>query len=243
MKRIIAVIRQEKYRFSYGRKWTMENMKATEICLPVQHNADGSNFLDFSCEFSDEGYVPDWQFMEDYIKSLHFKPLTTCNKVGQAMDLNVKKWKEFRVGDILSCESTKLSIKDELLDGKIPFVSRTAENNGVDGYVDVENDKITEGNCLTIGAEGIYAFYQFEPFATGNKVYQLRKTNMNTYIGLFLSTLLNLEDFRYSYGRARIMNKLKEEVVKLPVDENGNPDWQFMEDYIKSLPYGDRLEG
>ncbi len=238
-----SVIRQEKYRFSYGRKWTMENMKATEICLPVQHNADGSNFLDFSCEFSDEGYVPDWQFMEDYIKSLHFKPLTTCNKVGQAMDLNVKKWKEFRVGDILSCESTKLSIKDELLDGKIPFVSRTAENNGVDGYVDVENDKITEGNCLTIGAEGIYAFYQFEPFATGNKVYQLRKTNMNTYIGLFLSTLLNLEDFRYSYGRARIMNKLKEEVVKLPVDENGNPDWQFMEDYIKSLPYGDRLEG
>ena len=32
-------------------------------------------------------------------------------------------------------------------------------------------------------------------------------------------------------------------LLKLPIDIDGNPDWQFMEDYIKSLPYGDRLEG
>lgn len=31
--------------------------------------------------------------------------------------------------------------------------------------------------------------------------------------------------------------------VKLPITPQGTPDWQFMEDYIKSLPYGDRLEG
>lgn len=29
--------------------------------------------------------------------------------------------------------------------------------------------------------------------------------------------------------------------IKLPVDSNGEPDWQFMENYIKALPYGDRL--
>jgi hypothetical protein len=27
----------------------------------------------------------------------------------------------------------------------------------------------------------------------------------------------------------------------LPVDENNQPDWQFMEDYIKSLPYSKSL--
>ena len=53
--------------------------------------------------------------------------------------------------------------------------------------------------------------------------------------------ILNLEDYRYSYGRARILNKLKKETIKLPVDSNGKPDWQFMENYIKSLPYGDRI--
>ena len=93
---------------------------------------------------------------------------------------------------------------------------------------------------------------------TGNKVYTLRNGEMNKYVGLFLCTILNKEDYRYSYGRARIISKLKEEIVKLPVQYNSDgtifidekhkyseegyvPDWQFMEDYIKSLPYGDRL--
>lgn len=168
------------------------------------------------------------------------------------MDLNVQDWKEFRVGSILACDSTILSIKDELSDGNVPFVSRTAENNGIDGFVDVESDKITDGNCLTIGAEGIYAFYQPDAFATGNKVYQMRNPEMNQCIGLFLATILNMEDYKYSYGRARIMSKLKDEIIKLPIQHNPDgipvidanktysdegyiPDWQFMEDYIKSL--------
>lgn len=73
----VAVIRCEKYRFSYGRKWTLDSMKTTDICLPVQHNPDGSPIVDTSEKYSDDGYVPDWHFMEDYIKSLHYKPLTT----------------------------------------------------------------------------------------------------------------------------------------------------------------------
>lgn len=29
--------------------------------------------------------------------------------------------------------------------------------------------------------------------------------------------------------------------IKLPATSDGEPDWQWMENYIKSLPYGDRL--
>lgn len=219
-----TILNQLQYKYSYGRGLVTDKYMTAYIKLPVDSSGN-----------------PDWQFMEDYIKSLHHKPLTTKNKPGQAPDLNVQNWKEFRVGDILNCDSTILSIKDDLLEGEIPFVSRTAGNNGIDGHVEIEPDKLTDGNCLTIGAEGIYAFYQPEPFATGNKVYQMRRPNMNQYISLFLSTVLNLEYYKYSYGRARIMSKIKEEIIKLPVDSSGNPDWQFMENYIKALPYGDRL--
>lgn len=238
-----SVLTANRFKYTYGRKVTEEKYLNEWIKLPVQHNSDKTVFIDETHKYSDEGFVPDWQFMENYIKSLHHKPLKTKNEPGQVKELNISNWKTFRVGDILDCDSTILSIKDELSEGNIPFVSRTAENNGIDGYVEVERDKITEGNCITIGAEGIYAFYQSEPFATGNKVYQIRRRNMNRYIGLFLATVLNLEDYRYSYGRARIMSKLKDENIKLPVDLAGNPDWQFMEDYIKALPYGDRLNG
>lgn len=168
------------------------------------------------------------------------------------MELNVQNWKEFTVGRILNCNTTVLSIKDILDDGNIPFVSRTAENNGIDGYVSVEQLAITKGNCLTVGAEGIYSFYQQKDFATGNKVYTLRNDNISIYHYMFIATILNKEDYKYSYGRARIKSKLEEEIIKLPIkynndntpvidenrtysDEGYIPDWQFMEDYIKSL--------
>ena len=69
---VASVIRKEKYRFSYGRKWTLENMKSTEICLPVRRNRDGTPVIDVTMRFSSEGYMPDWQFMEDYIKALPY---------------------------------------------------------------------------------------------------------------------------------------------------------------------------
>ena len=40
--------------------------------LPIQHNSDGSILIDETHSYSDEGYVPDWQFMENYIKSLPY---------------------------------------------------------------------------------------------------------------------------------------------------------------------------
>ena len=67
-----TVIRQEKYKFSYGRKWTLENMNNTDIKLPIQRDNDGNPVIDDNRTYSDSGYIPDWQFMEDYINSLPY---------------------------------------------------------------------------------------------------------------------------------------------------------------------------
>lgn len=45
---IATVLRQEKYKFSYGRKWTLDNMNITIIKLPAQRNDDGTIYLDTS---------------------------------------------------------------------------------------------------------------------------------------------------------------------------------------------------
>lgn len=51
---IATIIKGEYYRFSYGRKWTMEKMKKSLIKLPAKDNA------------------PDWDYMEQYIKALQY---------------------------------------------------------------------------------------------------------------------------------------------------------------------------
>lgn len=57
---ICTVIKQEKYRYSYGRKWTLEYMKKTKIRLPS----------------TDYGR-PDWDFMESYIKRLFMEAVSS----------------------------------------------------------------------------------------------------------------------------------------------------------------------
>ncbi len=145
------------------------------------------------------------------------------------------QWKEFRIGDIFECSTTKLSIKDELDIWNIPLISRTAMNNWCDGYFDIDPQKVSKWGCITIGAEGIYAFYQAKDFWTWNKVYTIKNKEMNQYSALFICTLLNKEDYKYSYWRARILGKLINETIKLPVNPEWNPDREFMENYIKTL--------
>ncbi|MBS4313171.1 restriction endonuclease subunit S [Campylobacter vulpis] len=222
-----SILTANRFKYDYGRKVTESKYMNDYIALPALVNGRKK--------------VPDFEFMENYIKSLHYKPLTTKNRPENALPLNIEKWGEFLLSDIFKCSTTTLSIKDELLEGNTPFISRTALNNGCDGYVEVEAKFITKGNCISIGAEGIYAFYQKEDFATGNKIYTLRNEKLNQYVALFICAVLNHEVYRYSYGRARILSKLQNEYIKLPINHKGEPDFEFMENYIKSLPYGDRV--
>lgn len=85
-------------------------------------------------------------------------------------------------------------------------------------------------------------FYQKREFIAGNNINIIQNKLKNSiYIYMFLCAVLNIEKYRYSYGRARTKRRIITEKIKLPIDKNGEPDWQFMEDYIKSLPYSANL--
>jgi hypothetical protein len=64
---------------------------------------------------------------------------------------------------------------------------------------------------------------------------------MNKYIGLFLATLIRQEKYRYNYGRKWGIGRMKVSTIKLPVDSESKPDWDFMEKYIKSLNYSKKI--
>lgn len=57
----------------------------------------------------------------------------------------------------------------------------------------------------------------------------------------FKVTLLRLEQFRFSYGMTGKKERFESFDIKLPIDSNNNPDWEFMESDIKSLPYSSNL--
>lgn len=249
-----ATIRQEKYRFSYGRKWTLDNMKITDICLPIQHNSDGLIFIDDTKTYSDEGYVPDWQFMENYMKSLHHKPLTTKNKKGQTPDLNIKNWKFVYLKDICDISmGNKMDASAMTTENpEYNFVGRSSDDNGVAMKVDAvydDNFELIEpypAGCITVALGGSLGstYLQNEPFYTSQNVSVLQfPDDVSDYAKLFLCTLIHNESlYKYfPFGRELNTHIRTDFGFTIPVDSEGNPDWQFMEDYIKALPYGDRL--
>ena len=264
---IATVLRQEKYKFSYGRKWTLDNMNITIIKLPAQRNDDGTIYLDTSKKSSDDGYVPDWEWMENYIKSLHHKPLTTKNKTDDVLLFNMNEWQEFRFGNLISSiNKSKALNKDDLIETNnkkhsIRYITRTGENNGCELLVDISTvDKtyIQDKNAISIGDTTATCFYQDEDFITGDHMVIVRAEWLNKPLGLYVTSILNKEQYKYSYGRAFLMDRIKDTIIKLPIVRNSDklpvideskryseqgylPDWQWMEKYMKSLPYGDRL--
>ena len=46
---------------------------------------------------------------------------------------------------------------------------------------------------------------------------------------------LNVLASRYSYDDARILDRITEEVIRLPVSSDGQPDWDYMESYMKRV--------
>lgn len=228
---IASVIMADRYRWDYGRKWRPERMQYSKIKLPV--TIDGE---------------PDWQWMEDYIKALHSEQITTgCNN---PKSLDSVSWGDFPVKELFdvkyginmelnACTETN---KDD--PEAIAFVARTSENNGVSAFVKPEKGKTPQpAYTITVAGGGsvLSTFLQIRPFYSGRDLYLLiPKREISNYVKLFIVTVLQAEKYRFNYGR-QANKTLPDLNLHLPIASDGKPNWQFMEDYIKSLPYGDRI--
>jgi hypothetical protein len=99
-----------------------------------------------------------------------------------------------------------------------------------------------KGNVLTIDSAVLgYCSYQENNFSASDHVEKLTpKFVMNKYIAMFLTTILNKDLYKYSYGRKCNQIKIKNTIIKLPTRDS-SPDWKYIEKYIRSLPFSDKI--
>lgn len=264
---IVALLRRERFRYSYGRAFLKESIEKTYLLLPARHDGNGVIVKDKESGFSDEGYIPDWQWMEEYIKSLHYKPLATAVKKQTAVPLATDTWKEFHLHRIMNAQMGN-GIDAVATTSNTPrynYVSRDSNGNGVVGFVDeIEGEEPFPAGTMTLALGGSFlgaCFIQRKPFYTAQNVAVLsEKVPLSDYVKLFIATLIRNEcKVKYqAFGRELNAHFRKDFTIKLPVahDENGLnviddrrefsdegyiPDWDWMEQYIKSLPYSDRI--
>ncbi len=153
-------------------------------------------------------------------------------------------WEWFRIDELFAVSGTKTTPLRDLETygrGVYPYVRTQSTNNGVAGYFDFKTE---DGGVLTVDSAVVgYCAYQKFSFSASDHVEKLTpKFPMNDYVAMFLVTILNMEQYRYNYGRKCSQSRLKEAEIKLPATSKGAPDFAYIERYIKTLPYSANLQ-
>ena len=209
------LIKKESYRYLYGRQVTPDRLGNTEIST-----------------------IPEWVYRMPVIKSIDSKPFLI-----QEINLHDRKWLPFRYDELFVVKKGKRIVNSQMRSGKIPCVRPRESNNGVFKFIDIMPNH--KSNTITVNYNGSVgeAFYQPVPYYALDDINILYpKFSLNVYIAMFLITLIKLEKYRYSYGRKWHKERMEKSIMRLPIDVKGQPDWQLMEDYIKSLPYSSNLK-
>lgn len=168
------------------------------------------------------------------------KEPTLTYKPSCAPALDIYKWQKFKISDLFRYDRGKEKAPKQNPDGETPLISETRDNNGFNRCVVAT--QIFKGNALTISINcGNIVFYQPEEFCASVNIALITNDVLNVYNGLFIATLLRKEYEKFNYGVKNSKEAINNTIVKLPTKDDGTPDWKFMENYIKSLPYGDNL--
>jgi Type I restriction modification DNA specificity domain len=235
---------QNAFKYNYGRKVTPTRLSLEKIPTPKYVES-----------LSDKLSIPKKPSPKSY------------NHSNGKIALDQTKWKFFRYDEIFEIRKGYYNKKPPLCardEGDcLQFIGASESNNGVTSYhrlEDIQNfdrsgsiesypttiGKVFPANAITVANNGAsvgFAFFQPNQFVCSHDVnpLYLRDKVMTPEIGLFLCTLIRMERYRWNYGRKWRPSRMPYSSVKLPVLSNGDPDWKFMENYIKSLPYSASL--
>src|SRR3989344_7311121 len=228
-----TLIESMKYKYNFAREINNDRLSKENIILPA--NQEGE---------------PDWQFMEDYMKDIsqkvYFKNSIFVIRKNSQVKIDTSKWKWFSISKIFNIEKGERLVKHERIEGVIPLITASSKENGIVDFLSediFENKKKIFENKITIDMFFDVFYHSYRYFSDDNVHTLIPKFNKsNLYVMLFILTILKESSYKYAYGRQLRIKRLGLERIKLPTDKDGSPDWNFMESYVKSLPYSKNLE-
>ena len=160
--------------------------------------------------------------------------------------IDVSQWKEFKVRDLfikISTKKLKYRTRDlpKIPDAvyNLPASTASVINQGLSVYVP-KNGATILSKCLLVLANGDAGtvFYEPKPFTILQDSYALKlKQDINKYdisnVYLFLASVLT-ESFHYKFGwdNKAVWSRASDLTIKLPVTKDGQPNWQYMDEYI-----------
>lgn len=119
------------------------------------------------------------------------------------------------------------------------YIGASNENNGITQYTSLKTTE--EANTITVANNGSVGatFYQKQEYLASSDVtvLSLKERELNPPIALFLCAVCREAGKEFNYGRKWGITRMKETILKLPIDDNDNVDWDIIEQYITGLNF------
>lgn len=151
--------------------------------------------------------------------------------------LRAVKWGEFKYKEVFNrIEQGRRLKKDDQIDGTIPFVMSGTTNAGVVNYISNPVASFPK-NAITIDIFG-NTFYRNYAFGAGDDtgVYWNDATAYSSNAMLFFAVAMQKSMMgRFSYGKKLRSSQSEDFTMHLPVTDDGEIDFDFMESFIAEL--------
>ena len=225
---VCSVLRNAHQKFDYTSKISKELLNKEMIMLPV-----------------DKTGQPDWAYMESYMANIETKVTKSLTLLQAAKDAEKKKvdtreWGEFRVGELFDIKRPAARSEKKYCEGEINYVSSGAFNNGVaNKLMPLPNELLDRGGCITVSPLDGSSFYQEEDFlgrgGSGASISILYNSHLNRNNALFICSVIRSSANGFGYTDLLNGENLKSLTIKLPMDKTGQPDWGYMEEYMRKV--------
>ena len=227
-----TIISRLEEKYSFNREINDKRISREKLFLPI-----------------DENGKPHWKYMSNFVKKLEKENIKkTLNHIyiyiyiyiyiiakkleNKYLMKNVSL-KEFFIEDICEIKSGKDIYERERIEGVTPYVTATANNNGIGYFISNENATLQE-KCISVNRNGSvgYSFYHSYPALFGNDTRKLILKYNDDYVAKFISFMISSQKEKYGYGYKMGTARLKRQKILLPVNEEEVIDYDFMKKYI-----------
>lgn len=224
---------------SYGNLFNSNRLSNAEIILPTLDT------VDMHSTYSDNGYIPDFAYMEQYITELEQQCIAELDQYLIVSGLNdcelteedkavlamkgTKPTKEFKVDDLFNISTIKQAKSQSLIptdDQGVPYIVQSTRNNMCCRNVNEQwlidhNESPVDGNCIVLGVTLPAISYQPDKFGA-SQVIIARANFLNEHIGIYCAELFKKQMNRFSYSAKPSIKAYKETLLPLPIQTDHN---------------------
>lgn len=225
-------IQQTCSKYTYGHMGNKDSIKRERVMLPV-----------------DDAGEPDYEYMAEYTRQKREAMLDKyfeyaeerVAELGDIVDipaLDEKEWTHFKMPEVFDLIQRGKRLKNaDHVPGIVPYVSSTANNNGVDDYIEATPGTRVFGDCISLANSGSVGTAFYEPFeyVASDHVTALKTEGMSKYVYLFLTATIEKQGSNFNFNREINDARIKNMQIMLPVDDVGEPDYAYMEQYAKNM--------